>query len=519
MVRGEGSMAARENDATGDDTVASGTGAEGPEGTRPIPETDPIRPGGEEEPPRDILADESFVDPVVKAEETPEDETVWNVEPDEPLETDREAAASETAAQDVEPEPVVDPEPVVEPEPVIAPEPVAAPAAVGPHDHHAADDEHQEEEAEGSSFAAKLLTLLVVLIAGAALGIWAAPKVAPMLPSGMAPVAAWLTPGAAGAEDEIAALSGRIDDLSAKLDGVSGEVATQADVSSAVAAAKTETDAALADLRTTVEAADSADVAQRIARLESSVEGQAGEVSSLRDQLSGASASGSAEIDVYRAELEGLRGEMQDLTNRVAGLSHQIEEVGATADRSISAAEEKVAEIQQEAETQLNAAEIDADVALIRAALASGQPFTDAADRLTAAENVTLPEGLAAAAPSGAPTLQMLEERYPDAAHAAIRASIEASAGDGFLARSRAFVTAQLATRSLTPQDGEGTDAVLSRMEAKLKQNDLPGVLAEADALPSEAAAAMGPWLTDVRLRQGAEAGLGELQASLPATN
>ena len=70
-----------------------------------------------------------------------------------------------------------------------------------------------------------------------------------------------------------------------------------------------------------------------------------------------------------------------------------------------------------------------------------------------------------------------------------------AGAGDGVLARSRAFLAAQVASRSLTPQTGTGTDAVLSRMEDRLRHDDLKGVLAEAEQLPSEAAAAMSGWL------------------------
>ena len=65
-----------------------------------------------------------------------------------------------------------------------------------------------------------------------------------------------------------------------------------------------------------------------------------------------------------------------------------------------------------------------------------------------------MPEGLTAAAASGVPTLAELRDSFPDAAHEAIRASIMASAGDGVVARSRAFLKAQVASRSLTPQPG-----------------------------------------------------------------
>jgi hypothetical protein len=117
------------------------------------------------------------------------------------------------------------------------------------------------------------------------------------------------------------------------------------------------------------------------------------------------------------------------------------------------------------------------------------------------------------------PTLAQLRDSFPDAAHDAIRASIMAAAGDGVIARSRAFLKAQVASRSLTPQAGMSPDAVLSRMEDRLRKDDLEGALAESAQLPSEAAAAMRDWLDAAKLRLGAEAGLAALDAAPPATN
>ena len=106
-----------------------------------------------------------------------------------------------------------------------------APRAVAEdaHDHthdHDHDHDHDDHE-EGSSLAAKALTGLVLLLVGAGVGIWAAPKVAPVLPSGLAPVSAWLQPGAAEDSARIAALEARL-----------AEVARSADIAAAVDAAR-----------------------------------------------------------------------------------------------------------------------------------------------------------------------------------------------------------------------------------------------------------------------------------------
>ena len=94
-----------------------------------------------------------------------------------------------------------------------------------------------------------------------------------------------------------------------------------------------------------------------------------------------------------------------------------------------------------------------------------------------------------------------------------------AGAGDGVIARTRAFFGAQVASRSLAPRNGVSPDAVLSRVEDRLRQDDLDGALTEAGQLPSEAQAAMGTWLAAARLRAGAVDGLTELETALSATN
>jgi hypothetical protein len=407
-------------------------------------------------------------------------------------------------------------------------EPLAAsPAAAPTHEEH---HEHEEHEEEGSSFAARALTLLLVLIAGAGLGIWAAPRVAPMLPSGMEPVADWLTPGRGEAEARIAALEERLNTGLTGVESRLAEMPASADLESrigaAVTAAEGRLDSEIAAVRQALEDSDGAQAAQSLARLETTLEGQAAELASLKEQISGAvgaagevSAETLSQIDVYRGEVEGLRAEMGTVRDNVAALSARLQEVAAAANRQIETAQARVEEVETQAAQQLSAAQIAADLAQIRSAIAAGQPFAEPLDRLATQPGVTVPEGLAQAAPSGVATFAALRDGYPDAAHAAIRASIQASAGDGVLDRTRAFFQAQVASRSLEPREGVGTDAVLSRVEERLAQDDLEGAIAAAEALPSEAAAAMQDWLDAARTRAQAVAGLESLAYSLPATN
>jgi hypothetical protein len=395
-----------------------------------------------------------------------------------------------------------------------------------PHDGsrdtaHDADD----DEPAGRSFASLALVALLLLLVGAALGIWAAPRIAPHLPAGMAPVAAWMAPARPETETRLAALETDLDDglgtLAARIEAVEAEAADTAAVDARVAEAESRLDARLEEVTAAFEALSGAEGGERLARLESALDGQAAALASLRDQL--ADVDGvegvAAQVDVYEAELSGLRAEVRDLAGQVGGLSGRLEEVAADAERQVEIARQQVSEIEAETVRTIGEAERQNALAQIRSALAAGAPYDEALARLEEDEAVAVPAGLADPAESGVATLATLRDRFPDAAHDAIRANIMARAGDGVIERARAFAEAQMASRSLTPQPGVDPDAVLSRMEEALRRDDLEAALAEAESLPSEAAAAMEPWLAAARARAAAVADHRALEAELSAMN
>lgn len=385
-------------------------------------------------------------------------------------------------------------------------------------DRVAAHDAHDDEDEGGASIASWVLGILVLLLAGAALGIWGGPKIAPHLPAGMQPVANWLEPGRAGAEAEIASLREEISGLSARI----GEAPTSADLESQIGAAVSPVESRLSEeiegVRQSIGQFDDTEIRQRLDSLAAQLQGQATEVETLKSDLAGAAGRVTGDVNVFRSDVEGLRTEVGGLRDQVSAQATRLDEVAASAEERVAAAEQQAAEVEESATTALDAAETNAQQALIRAAVASGAPYSDAVTAL-GEHGVTVPPELAAGAEAGIPTLASLRDQFADAAHTAIQASVIAASGDGVLGRAQAFIQAQVASRSLTPQDGPGTDAVLSRMEDRLRNDDLAGAIAEADALPSEAGAAMSDWLNAAKLRLGATDGLSALSSSLPATN
>lgn len=461
--------------------------------------------------------------PAETPDETPPDETSsTGIEPEQTGDLTGSTPEYATGdwsepAPDAAPEPTSDPapapvtEPVVEPAFETAPEP--APAAAERDLSH-----HDEEEEAGTSLAAWGLGILLLLLAGAALGIWAGPKIAPQLPSGMKPVADWLEPGMAEAETEIAALRSELEAISAKVGAVPSEADLDGRIGAAISPIESKLSEDIAALRQSLGQIDATETRQRLESLAAGLQGQAAELATLKTDLTGAAGQVSGDVNVFKSDIEGMRAEVASLRDQVSAQAARLDEVAKRAEARIAAAEEQAAAVQEQATTALDAAEVNAQEALIRAAVASGAPYADAVSALQG-RGVTVPPDLAAGAASGIPTIGSLRDSFPDAAHAAIRASILAEANGGVLSRAEAFLRAQVASRSLTPQQGAGTDAVLSRMEDKLRRDDLAGALAESQALPSEAADAMGSWLAAAKLRLGATDGLAALSSSLPATN
>ena len=122
---------------------------------------------------------------------------------------------------------------------------------------------------------------------------------------------------------------------------------------------------------------------------------------------------------------------------------------------------------------------------------------------------------MTANAQGGLPSLQVLRQGFPDAARAALDASLRASKGDTWTERVSVFLRGQTGTRSLIPREGTDPDAVLSRAEAAVTAGDLALALTELAALPDAGKAAMADWLGLAAQRQDAVAAVQALTTAL----
>ncbi len=303
-----------------------------------------------------------------------------------------------------------------------------------------------------------------------------------------------------------------------------------------IASLQAEVEALQAALSDRAEAAELSAVQSEVAETQSAL-------AELRDDLG--AAAGAAELDALEMELAELQAAFSELpgaetlareisSGRISALAETVAQTEADlADArseiaivpdlqaQVAALQAELADLRDLAERRVVEAEAEVDTALARsglqimtAALAGGRSYADALDLFESA-GVTVPETLAAPAATGVPTLETLQEDFPAAARAALRAELAEAPSDSAYDRVSNFLRAQTGARSTAPRDGDDTDAILSRAGAAVEAEAFADALDELAALTGPAQSAMQGWITAVETRLSADAALAEFTTSL----
>lgn len=398
---------------------------------------------------------------VLEHSETSEDvEDVAEAEPEDTVEDetgDEAPAVPEDENLDVEPAEAIEPE-----EPADAPEEAPMPAA------EPIIEEKVVEIRKGG-----IGGLVLGGIVAAALGAGAAYVVLPRIP-GLLPAPADEAQNAA-----IAALEAKTAALESSL---------------AAASAKSASD--VAALGSALDAVKAQDPSDRVAELSKALEAAASRIAALESRPVAGSAPSPETMQAVDAALEQLRAQVSNELTR------------------IEAASKAVAATEQSAHAQAAQAVALAALGRVQSALDAGQPYAADLAPIKAA-SVAIPPALETHAKQGVPTLAALQEAFPDAARAALSASIDQETPDDTQGKIGAFLRKQLGVRSLEPRAGDDPDAVLSRAEDALRQGDLSATLAQLDTLNGPAAEHMVDWRAMAQVRADAVAALAQLSQDL----
>ncbi len=288
-------------------------------------------------------------------------------------------------------------------------------------------------------------------------------------------------------DDTLAEQAGRLDAIDARIGEIAALPAAQADPSAI--------DGLRAELADRVEAL-AAEVESNRATLDV-LEGRVAQVEARPPVMAGDAETATAEVMAeMRAALDAQRAEIDQLADQ--------------ARERLAAAEEQTAALRADAAASAQAAVARAALSRLQAALDAGGPFAGAIGDLSGATQAPIPDELLAAADTGVPTLADLRASFPEAARAALDASIRAGVDPtaGPVERIGAFLRTQTGARSTVPRQGEDPDALLSRAEAALAEGRLAESIGLIDGLPEPGREAMGGW------RAAAEARLAALAAA-----
>lgn len=249
-------------------------------------------------------------------------------------------------------------------------------------------------------------------------------------------------------------------------------------------------DSAIADLKAAIPAAPDTsaletatqDNAAAISDMRGRLDDLAGQLTTMTDRMTELEKAplengvSDAAIEAYEAELSRLQDAMATQRAEVEAMVTRAQEMNAQADA-------------QTARTEARAA-----LTAIISAFGSGDSYAEALEALKATGQ-QVPAALEENA-AGIPTLASLRNDFPPAARnalAATRGAGNESVGD--------FFKTQLGIRSLEPKSGDDPDAVLSRAEAAVADNNLAAALDEIATLPEAAQAELSDWSAAARTR------------------
>ncbi len=242
-----------------------------------------------------------------------------------------------------------------------------------------------------------------------------------------------------------------------------------------------------------------------------------------------------SQLDAIRAEREELNARLAALTERVAKSEAQLADrggAGAPSDADIAPLLAPLTQRMTALERKLSAledAQTSQKVSVAATALAvafgnldravrSGRPFAAELNAVKAlggaGEDMT---ALAAHAESGIEPIERLEKSLPDFIKTALDAEYAREDG-GFFGKLWANTRSLMNIRRKGLIEGDSTEAILARMETRLKAGDTSAAIKEAESLKGEAAVILRPWLEQAKARAAAEAALSRIEAGLLAS-
>lgn len=323
------------------------------------------------------------------------------------------------------------------------------------------------------------MIIIFSLICGGIITLSFSTKISALLPSGMAPLARFLSPSEALAIERIQIYKLETDNRLNKIENIK-----HPDVDLKIKELRDEISNDIAQISKELTEIDNSKIENRLSELEKKITNTLTLVDELVFNSSKNVIINDSPLNKnYDVIIKKLRSEITFLSNQQNLL---IEQFNTLKNANLNTFKKNSKDLN--------------DFDKIKEALNFGGPYKLALEEISKKE-IQIPKVLLDNS-EGVVTMNYLKTNFPTVAHASLKASLKQTDESGLGGKLLGFLKSQVTVRSLDAQEGNSINAILSRMQVALNNDDLSEVIRQSSDLNGAAKSEIKDWLSLAVKRQ-----------------
>ena len=323
------------------------------------------------------------------------------------------------------------------------------------------------------------IIIIFSLICGGIITLTFSTKISALLPSGMSPLARFLSPSEALAIERIQIYKLETDNRLNKIENIK-----HPNVDLKIKELRDEISNDIAQISKELSEIDNSKIENRLSELEKKITNTLTLVDELVFNSSKNVIINDSPLNKnYDLIIKKLRSEITFLSNQQNFL---IEQFNTLKNANLNTSKKNSKDLN--------------DFDKIKEALNFGGPYKLALEEISKKE-IQIPKVLLDNS-EGVVTMNYLKTNFPTVAHASLKASLKQSDETGLGGKLLGFLKSQVTVRSLDAQEGNSINAILSRMQVALNNDDLSEVIRQSSDLNGAAKSEIKDWLSLAVKRQ-----------------
>jgi len=323
------------------------------------------------------------------------------------------------------------------------------------------------------------MIIIFSLICGGIITLSFSTKISALLPSGMAPLARFLSPSEALAIERIQIYKLETDNRLNKIENIK-----HPNVDLKIKELRDEISNDIAQISKELTEIDNSKIENRLSELEKKITNTLTLVDELVFNSSKNVIINDSPLNKnYDLIIKKLRSEITFLSNQQNFL---IEQFNTLKNANLNTSKKNSKDLN--------------DFDKIKEALNFGGPYKLALEEISKKE-IQIPKVLLDNS-EGVVTMNYLKTNFPTVAHASLKASLKQTDESGLGGKLLGFLKSQVTVRSLDAQEGNSVNAILSRMQVALNNDDLSEVIRQSSDLNGAAKSEIKDWLSLAVKRQ-----------------